>query len=393
MLVALVLALCQGGPVALASTTGDSRLPQDPVIFDEDWIRREEGNTGGAARYLSSQALMALLGDLDHDGVFDAPADVDALAWAPRPGASGPAPQDLLFSITTSLGPYEDGDLLRLADGQGVIVEVSEAELVAALQPTAGGFDLDAAARTPPGQIWFSVESDLSGTVLGDVLDGDVLVYDRQTGQVRRERSEAEIQALVTAATGSTTAIGDLLSLSFYPPTGELAFTVQAPTSADATVFGAGGGGRVLSGWSEADWQFQVETELDALAFVPGGAPQPPVIGTDVPFYGQGALMRITAHHGNPGGTILGYLAETTAYLAQPGQGIGFFFLDRADPWLQQFVRHGSTHPHLLDSSGSATFDWTTPVLKAGTPYMDLYFQALDVSTGHWSPPIVVRVQ
>ena len=392
MLELLLLALPQA-PTALASTSGDTRLFFDPVVFDEDWVRRQEGPPG-AKLYLGSQNLMALLGDLDGDGLFEAPSDIDALAWSETDPAYGPAPIQFLFSTVSNVGPYFDGDLLRMVEGQGVQVVVPESEFVAALQPASGSFDLDAAAHPTPGEFWFSVNSDLTGTLLGDVLDGDVLIYDRALGSVRRHYGEADIQLLVDQAMGgSATAIGDLTSLSFYPPTGEMAFTVQAPSSDDATVYGDGGGGRTLVGWSEVDWDFQDPAELDALAFVPGGIPQPPVFLTDVPFYAPGDAVRFKMRHGTPGSVAEGVRSLRTAYEPKPHDGVGFFFLDGTDPWLLRQLRLGQTGPTLLDSSGSGNFDWVVPDLPAGMTLADLYVQAYCPGGAGWAPPIALRIQ
>ncbi|TAH38647.1 MAG: hypothetical protein EYC70_04570 [Planctomycetota bacterium] len=391
MLESVLLLTCQAPVVALASTSSDSSLAGDPVVLDEDWIRREEG-APGAARYVNQRAQMALLGDLDADGVFDAPSDVDALAYAARPGAPGPMAFDVLFSLLAGIGTYEDGDLLRVLENGGVQVEVGEAEFVAALQPGSGGFDLDAAEWMAPNEIWFSTEGTLLGTVLGDVEDGDVLVLDRNTGSVRRAYSEVQMQAFVDAAAPGSGAIGDVLSLAFYPPTGELAFTVQSPSGADASVFGTGGGGRVLPGWAEGDWAFQQETELDALSFV-SGLPPAPCLDTDVAFYAPGAPVQFNVRHGAPGDIVVTYVSGSIRYLARPGEGAGFFFLDRADRFLNRQVRHQNLRARPFDASGNASLLWPAPTPKAAAAFLDLYFQSYDTGAGAWSAPIVIRIQ
>lgn len=392
MIPTLLFLACQAPPAALASTTGDSRLPQDPIVHDEAWIRRQDGPPG-AAVWLSQHGLMALLGDLDGDGLFEAPTDIDALAWRPRGGGLGPSPRDFLFSTVSSTPAYEDGDLLSFQGAQGLRIVIPEAEFLSVLQPASGSFDLDGAAFQGD-ELWFTVASDLTGTVLGDVEDGDVLVWDRVANTLRVAYRESDIQALVDQATGgSTGSIGDVLSLSFYPPTGELAFTIQSPSAYDATVFGDGNGGRILPGFQEADWDFQQATELDALAFVPGGLPQPPVMATDVPFYAQGVPVRFTGRHGTPGAIVEGFVAGAPGWDDRPGEGIGGFCLDQQDPFLLQQTALGHTHPRPFDASGSATFDWTTPVLPSSLPWLDLYFQCYDHGGGGWSAPIVLRIQ
>ncbi|KAA3610800.1 MAG: hypothetical protein DWQ01_07765 [Planctomycetota bacterium] len=383
--------LCQGPQAALASSSSDTRLAQDPVVREEEWFRREEG-PAGSKLFWPQGAWMACLGDQDGDGSLDQIGDIDALAWWPLTANPGPSPQDFVFSTVSSTALYEDGDLLRLSTSQGLVVEVPESEFLAALQPTSGGFDLDAAA-VQNSEIWFSVGTDLGGTVLGSVADGDVLVYDRTLRTVRLEHSEADIQAMVDQATGGSSAFGDLLSLSFYPATGELAFTVQSPSSLDASVFGSGNGGRLLPGWEETDWNFQQATELDALSFPPVDLPQAPLLLLDLPRAAPGSLVRFSARHAATQSWVEGYRALRLAHQSQPGMGIGFTWLDPSDPFLIEQVQRGNTHPHLTDGSGSATFSWTTPNLPPGWSHLDLYFQMWDHGGQAWSPPIVLRVE
>jgi len=393
MLVPLFLAAClQTAPVALASTTADTSLTLDPLVEDEAWIRRTEGPPG-ASLYLSSASFRTLHGDLDGDGVFEAPSDVDALAWFPRGGGQGPGPQDFLFSSLTNSPAYLDGDFLRLDPQGGVLVEVRETDLIQLLQPASGGFDVDALAFRPPEEFWFSLEGDLKGTVLGDLQDGDVLVYDRAAGTIRREFTEAQIQAFVDSALGQSGPIGDLRSLSFYPLTGELVFTVQSPSSQDASAFGTAGGGRLLPGWGESDWNFQQSTELDALAFVPGGLPAPPLLESSALSVAPGNVVFLDVRHGTPQLPVEGFLALHSMFLDQPGLGAGFFFLDRRDRIFQRLVRAGRTHRQFLDANGNLSFAFRAPLLKPSLAHLDLYFQVRELGGNGWSQPLVVRVE
>ena len=386
-----LLLLLQAPATALASTSADSSGAGDPLFLDEEWVRRAAGSAG--TLYLNQQAQMALLGDLDGDGVFDAPSDVDALCWWPRPGATIPAAFDVAFSLLAGIGSYEDGDLLRLHEGGGVEVVFSEAQFVAALQPVAGGFDLDAAELMPPNEIWFSTEGGLTGTVLGDLEDGDVLVIDRVTGFVRRAYSEAQMQAFAEHALGTSQSIGDVLSLAFDYGSGELLFTVQSPSAHDATVFSTGAGGSLYPGWSEPDWAFAQETELDALSLLPMPLPPAPTLATDSATYAPGTPVPFTVRHGTPGAVLETYVARSTGHLAQAGEGVGFFFLNRSDATLRRQVAHGNTRPVVFDAAGEARLTWTAPSPKAGSAFLDLYFQSYDLGAGAWTAPIVLRMQ
>ena len=396
MLETIFMIVLQEPMTALASTTSDSRLPQDPIVRDEAWIRREEGPPG-AKTYLTRHAQMALAGDIDGDSQFDALSGVDALCYWPE--LSGPPnPMDFCFSMVSDLGPFEDGDLLRFDSNGGMTAVVTEAELSAALMPASGSFDLDAATYLAAlDQLWFSVTANLAGTVVGDVSDGDILVWDRSLASISRAFTEAEIQLQVDLVTGGGTAIGDVLAMSFLPGGAELAFVVQSPSSLDGSVLVLDTGAvlppRLLSGWEEPDWDFQQATEIDALVFVAPGLVQPPVLDFDLPFFAPGDVARFKLRHGVPGSVAQGFRGRWTAFDPRPGVGIGFLYLDPNDPILISQVAHGNTHPQLVDASGSATYDWIVPALPPGLTSLDLYFQALDDSGGGWSAPIVLRIQ
>lgn len=396
MLELILLTACQTPLHALASTSADSRLPQDPIVQDDAWIRRVEGPPG-AKTYLSHHAQMALLSDLDGDGVFDAPGGIDALSFWPRPTTTTPCPIDFVFSMSSNLGPFKDGDLLRHREGQGVEIVVAEDDFLALLLPASGSFDLDAASYDPAtDELWFSVADNLTGTVLGDVLDGDILCWQRTTGTLTLRYTEADIQSFVDLVTGGGTAIGDVLALSHVPATGELAFVVQSPSNLDASVLALDLLGlqapRILPGWNETDWDFQQATEIDALAFVGSALPQPPVLDFDLPFFAPGDIVGFRLRHGVPGTIAHGLRAVRTAYDPRPGQGIGFLFLDPTDPHLIAQVTHGNTQPQVVDPSGSASYNWTVPSLPPGLAILDLYFQAWD-QIGGWSAPVVLRIQ
>ncbi len=395
MFEALALSLAQGPMVALASTTSDTRLLQDPVVHDEAWIRREDGAVGSRA-FLTKHAQQTLVGDLTGNGSADPPAGVDALCvWNPGSGQA-PLPHDFAFSMVSDLGAFSDGDLLRFSEGGGLEVLVAEAEFLALLQPASGSFDLDGVSR-PPGvdEIWFSVTSDLVGTVVGDVADGDVLVWDRASGNLTVAFTEAEVQLQVDQAVGASNPVGDVLAMSHLPGSGLLGIVVQSPSSLDGSVVVLDPAGvappQLLAGWEEGDWAFQQSTEIDALAFVDGGVPQPPVLDLDLDRYQPGETARFKLRHGEPGSTVHGYRAVRTGFELQPGDGIGFLFLDRTDPWLRAQVRNGNTQPQVVDPSGSAVFDWLVPALPPGVSSLELCFQAHDDVAG-WAAPIALRI-
>jgi hypothetical protein len=376
---------------ALASTTQDTRLPLDPQCRDEAIILRNEGPIG-AGVYWPVDSWMFQLHDFDGDGFFDFPAGVDALTPAPRLGAQKWTPCDLAFSSDASFDTFLDGDVLRMLPDGGIEVLYPEAEFTQALQQTSGSFDLDALS-IQGDLVWFSVKDKLQSTSLGTVEDGDILLYDSVSGQVTREYSEAQVQTMVNLALGSTSSIADVRALSFYPPTGELVFTVQSPTAEDASVFGVGNGGRALPSWHESDWDFQVSTELDALAFQPSTLDQPVILSVDVPYVAPRSLIKLRVRHGSPNGVVKGVFTRSRKFAESDWSGIQAIYLDQLDPLYQIQWNNGWMRPTALDGSGSADYDWTTPDLPGNMAFVDNYFQVLDLDSLRLSNPIVIRLQ
>jgi len=376
---------------ALASTTNDTRLPQDPVVLDSAWLIHRQGQSPSTRVYLPDPSLSLLVGDLDGNGNLDEVEGIDALVWSPSAISPGSDASDFLFSTERGFGTFNDGDLLRWLPTQGLTVEWAESDITLFLQPNSGTFDLDAATVIGE-ELFFSMRDKLIGTVLGDLEDGDILAYHRGTSSVRIVYSEGQVQALVDHATGQTSAITDVLSLSQLPGSQELCFTVQSPTQSDSTVYAEGGGGRIVPEFQETNWGFQVSSELDALAFVPGGMVQPPILSTDLPSVSQGSILRFKVRHGTPGAVVIGFRASKLNCTFRAGAGLGFILLDKTDYWLLRQFYHGVFCPIQLDGSGSGTYDWTVPFLPNPLPYTDMFFQGMEVGNGFITNPIAIRV-
>lgn len=389
----LLLLLLQGAPPplqAIASTTADVRLPQDAICRDEAILRRDEADTWSRV-HTPQAAWMAMLGDLDGDGLFDYPAGIDALTLEPTPLGASTSLAQFWFSSDRDFHGFRDGDILRMGS-QGLEVVASELDLVGLLQPASGTVDVDALHRVGDGVVLLSLANNLYGTTLGDLLDGDVLEWDWQQGVVLRLHTEAEIQQMVDLATGGSSAIGDLKSLSRVPGTGALAFTVQSPTAFDATVVTDELGGQLMAGWEEDDWSFQAGGELDALAFVPMGLPQPAILSCDVPYQAPGSLVKLRLRHAEPGARIKGISGVACTmrpdFHNQPGLCVIDTFLLPVRNW------PGAGEMILTtDSSGSAGYDAQMPPLPAGAAYLNVWMQAYQTHGGGWSSPIVLRLE
>jgi hypothetical protein len=388
---AFTLLLLANPQSALASTTQDTRLPLDPLCRDEAIILRNQG-PAGAGVYWPVNSWMFQVQDPDGDGFFDFPAGVDALSPALRVGAIQWTPCDIAFSSDSSFDTFLDGDVLRMLPDGGIEILIAESEFTQALQHQSGSFDLDALS-IQADVVWFSVKDRLQTILLGTVEDGDILRYDRATGGITREYTESQVQSLVDQALGGSSSFADVRALSFYPPTGELVFTVQSPTAEDASVFGVGNGGRVLPNWQEADWDFQVSTELDALAFQPGQFDQPVILSVDVPYADPQSMIKLRVRHGSPNGIVKGVFTRRRSFAESDWTGIHATYLDQLDPLYQRQWNNGWMHATALDGSGSADFDWSTPDLPATRPYVDHYFQVLDLESSRLSNPIVIRLR
>ncbi len=377
---------------ALASTSKDTRLLQDPTCKDEAFILHQESGPG-AGVYWSSQSWMFQLRDGDGDGWLDTPPGIDALTTVVRPSAAQFTPLDVAFSLDGNYLQYEDGDLLCMDEKSGLRLMVGESEFLAAIQHQSGSFDLDAVCLDGD-RIWFSLKDGVQSAVLGQIDDGDILAYDQSSAIVSRPYTEADVQAMVDQATGNSTAVGDVKALSIYPPSGELVFTIQSPSAHDASVFGVDGGGRLLPKWAESDWAFQDATELDALAFLPVLIVQPPVLATDLPYVDQNSTVKIKIRHGSPQGVAKGLFAYRRGFDDSVSyQGVGAIFLDQLDPAYLRQMTAGWLHTTPLDASGSGDFDWDAGSLPPQYAHMDFLVQALDVTAQRLSNPIVLRLR
>ncbi|MHC4824164.1 MAG: hypothetical protein ACYTEP_09115 [Planctomycetota bacterium] len=375
---------------ALASTSADARLPQDPICRDEAILRRAESDPWPLV-HTPQQGWMALLGDADGDALFDHPDGLDALSFDPPLGAVPLTIYDLVFSTDRDGLGFTDGDVLRLDPNGGFTLVHAEADLLAALHVPGANLDIDALAVLDSTTLRFSLRDGLSSTVLGDLEDGDILEWEPATGVVALVAAESQVQAWVDAATGGTNPIGDLKSLSFLQGTSEMVFTVQSPTASDATVYREGSGGQILSGWEEGDWQFQTSTELDALCFIPDSMVQPILLTTDVHYLAPNTDFQVRLRHAEVGEQFHGMVGPNFHVLGSSRGGVGYTVLD---PTAAPLVRWPGSQslPLIADGSGVAETKLRTPALPAGIAFAELWYQVHGSERG-WSTPLVIRVE
>lgn len=391
---ALALLLMQGvaPPMhALASTTADSRLPQDSICRDEALLRRDL-NDQWSRVHTSQHGWMSFIGDMDADGLFDYPAGIDALSLNTDGLIDAPTLMDVWFSSDRDFLGFKDGDILKISPLGGVEVVYTEDALDALLLPSSGTIDIDALTILGPNTLRLSFANNLTGTILGDILDGAILEWNPSANTISLIATEAEVQQWVDSAVSGASAIGDLKSLSMLPGSTTMAFTVQAPTSQDASVYSNDAGGSIVPGWGEDDWGFQQSSELDALCFIPSSFEQPVVLSTDVAYVNQGEAVKFRMRHAEPGHQLAG-IAGSAFHLQPHWRGLSgiavvdpMFGPSRSWPAAQQVDIYA-------DSSGAAQYVAVMPTLPVGVTSLTIWMQAMDLDKQSWSSPIVLRLE
>jgi hypothetical protein len=176
------------------------------------------------------------------------------------------------------------------------------------------------------------------------------------------------------------------------PGSSAMAFTVQAPTANDASVYSNDGGGRLVPGWGESDWGFQQSTEMDALCFIPASLEQPVVLSTDVPYVQQGQAVKLRMRHAQPGHQLAG-IAGTAFHLQAHWRGLSGLAV--VDPLFgpSRSWPAGNQLDIFADASGAADYVAMMPHLPPGVTSMNIWLQAMDVDQQSWSSPIVLRLE
>jgi hypothetical protein len=356
------------------STSGDvGNLATDqPELTDSGLIRVQAGANPMPVCF---DGHWRGLGDL-------LPTDVDALALSPAGGSiPGSALGAVHFSLLSNQGSFLDGDVLRLAAGGGFEVAIAEGQLALELGTPDAALDLDAISFDEQGRLVFSLQNDLSGTVLGDVSDGDVLYRDG-FGGIQRRLTEAQVQEAYTAVTGSTSSIGDVLGAHVGPD--GLWVSLQSPSSADGGVLLAEG----AYAWIPEDQLGLGGAELDGLTAAPAGAAPVAWVQAD----GSGS-MRGRIEGATPGGLVMVLAAGQPGYQAVPG--LGAFFVDALDPHLSTVLAGNGPSLVLADGAGAVDTLFDLPSVGAGPGWDGVSgwsFQVIDLESASLSAPFRLDV-
>ena len=334
-------ALAQAGPAVHVSTSQDVSLGSQS--FEDSDLLYVENAVAGAhflgGHWKASGGLV--------------PTDVDG--FARRPGTAPGRAASMAFSMLSDGGGFLDGDVLGIAAQGGLEVIVAEADILSGLGLASGAIDVDALDFDSQGRLVFSLQSDLSGTALGDLQDGDVLRLE-SSGAVSLVFSEADVQTLFTLASGSTSAIGDVQAIE-VAANDEVWVAIQSPSSYDGAVLSCAA---VPSIVLDETAMGLGGAEIDALSIAQPGD-QIACFTFDSDSAAPGATLSVSAH-GEPNALYLVLMAGNVgAFDFSKHPGFGTWYFDVNDPWLRSVITGAGTPYVRFDSSGAFTTSWTVP--------------------------------
>ncbi len=372
------------GEVVLSlSGTGDLGVT---TVQDEEVLL---ASGTGPARLLVDGGTLALhFGDRDQDGLDDVPGDLDALEVVPV-GAGTPWIAGVYFSLVSDQAGIQDGDVVRFDPGGpngGLEVVWSEAQIQAAIQANDGNVDVDAIAIAADGALWFSLaEDEASGPSATVIADDDVLRLPPGATTAEVAFTGAQLEAMVQTALGSSATIGDVKGIDVDAT--QMIFTVQSPSSDDATVFSTLGGGSVHL--AESGMGFFNAAEADAVAFF-HGVPFPAPSATAANPKANDAVT-VDVFGATPGQPFVLLLSGVVvpAGAAPALAGYGTLALDPQDPMFLVGLLNSPALASVADGNGNGAISGKIP--SSASPY-DLGIQVLDTATGRVSAPIVLEV-
>lgn|GEM_PF-6111360 len=366
----------------LVSTTSDAGVlgPLSPDLSDTDLV--VVGGGAVPAAWLTERHWAAL--------ADFAPRDVDAvdtMFGVPRAG-------DLYLSFLSDDGGFLDGDVVRLSASGAFEVAFDEASIATALGDPGLAIDLDGFAFESPspsapgpfggGRLLFSLSSDATTPVLGPVSNGDVLALDEQ-GTVSVLFTEADVQDALTAATGSTDAVGDVHAVEWVA--GEVWVAIQSPSAHDGAVLALGPNARVVA--SESEMALGGD-EIDALTRVVDE--EPLCVWTDATL--GGANGRGVVQNATPNGPVVVLGGGTSGWLPLPQMaGFGGLAIDAGDPLLAALLSGPVAPVYWADGSGTIALPAIFASNGAGTGPGDaagVTLQAIDVASLRVSAPFRV---
>jgi hypothetical protein len=309
------------------------------------------------------------------------PGDIDGLALD---RSQTHAFQALRFSLLSDEAGFLDGDILGLKPGGGFEVVLSELTLTADLGVSGSSIDVDGFDFDTVGGLYFTLQNDLPGTVLGNVLDGDVL-YRSPSGVITRPFSEAQVQQAVATIAGGSVTVGDVQGIA-YDPAG-ICVAVQSPSAYDGAVVLLGATPSLIA--SESDMSLG-GGELDGLTIWPQSMPQCGVWYEEQGSPGAGRAVL----YGAPFEVLTLIPAALPGYeAAQYFPGFGAWCLTPNDVLINQAVVQGLP-VFALDGQGRYEFAVNLQPALAGLGFggkSGYTFQPLSLSTAELGAPVRVE--
>jgi hypothetical protein len=369
------------------SLSGNGKLPNYDAT-DEDLLVHSPGVP--AQPFITAQGISFFMGDVNGNGLFDDRDDIDALDINMTVD-----PPEILLSFLGDVGPYKDGDILKVEPAGGVSVYLSEADIVGVVGAKDGNVDIDAIAVDPAnGTLYFSLGEDeesnfLSGSVPGFVLAEEVLKLPKGASQASMLYTQSDMQNFVAHALSVPAFdIQDTLSLGLSQ-SGALYFSIQSPSDQDATIFSVENGGVIVPGHEEVDFGFSNAAELDAIACVnpaPSFAalqalPEGPDVGQAVEFH---------AFRGTPGGAYEVLISATPGNpLQNRMDGFIGLFVSPTDPLFLAGLRNSKLLSGSFDANGDAKLTLPTITFPLA---VDVAAQLIEVPSLRVSHPVWVEL-
>ncbi|MSR46903.1 MAG: hypothetical protein EXS13_07555 [Planctomycetes bacterium] len=385
---AIAFVTLAGGAVAqespIFSLSASATAPWGTLADTE--LARFDPGLGRCVPWLSIATGACFGGDINGDGATDDWKDIDAV-WV---GQSNGEVSDVYISFNTTHGPWLDGDVMRLKEDGTLQLVFSESQIAAWFGLTDGQQDLDALHVAIDGRVYMSFGDDeasalLSTDVANVVTDGSIVVWDPSRTTASVVLTETQIDARISTALKKTQKCTDTLGIAM-DKNGALCFSVQSPSTDDATTFRDLNGGEVLL--SESALLLGGTPEIDALDLVDGAVEF--LAARITPRLVAGNVQAQVDLDGPPNHLLIVTLSfKRGDSLAWPGKGFFGLLLDPNDPLFSASLADLPWTYSKTDAAGHAfvLFDPAPPGVV-----LTVFAQAYDFDGRAFGTPIAIEL-